>query len=119
MKNTASVYMCIDNVIMNSCNRFPATAGNSEYCENDVQWYGCVYRETRVLDSDGNAMNGNWNDDNGSNLDWNNRDNRNPDNGPRVEVLHKNHPTMRRVVLFVYMKSNRLSFLIFQLIVRQ
>ena len=37
MKNTASVYMCIDNVIMNSCNRFPATAGNSEYCENDVQ----------------------------------------------------------------------------------
>jgi hypothetical protein len=40
-----------------------------------------------VLDSGGNAMCGSWYDGYGSRLGWDNRDDRNPDYGPRVVVF--------------------------------
>ncbi len=70
-------------------NRDGFRAGTTQYVFfKDMWWYGWTLTE-RALDSDGNAMNMNRNNDGQFNVSNDNRDNRNPDNGLRQKFLGK------------------------------
>ena len=73
----------------------------------------CV--QNTALDHDGNVINMNRNDNGQFNLDWNNRDNQNPDNGPRQKFLIKTAIIFGGFVLMIF--ASQLPSLIYRLLI--